>query len=197
MAKLTPDWLLERQFNHRKARREALNNKHLNDATFKETVGNNPREKVVYHSLFLKKTSGTGDTATTNPLPFVVNASAKAINYFTAGTLGLGTTTTNVENAPVGFKPSKIHLTRGGNKVAKRTSWGSRYIQYTAPTSGDAQATYAAPISLASGAVFTEGDLETRVQAIATAKVTDIGNYGRVWLELEKYLKNFKPVITA
>lgn len=181
---VTPIWQIQRELQYAQAR-EA----YYNDTTrpIKTTVDQRILDKVVYTPLFIK-------VGTTVP-DFAIQASRKSVAFFGgAAALGLLDTAAaleEAETAPRGFKPSMCRATVGDSTptpVRAYNGTGRRYIKYSAPATGDAQSNYNAPIS--AGATPTIDELETKFAAIAAAKKTALGGYGKIYLEIEKYTKS-------
>ena len=188
--------MLERRAAQAKAREQYLTDKHKNTETFKATVDKRPRFRVGYRSLYKTiAATGTGGAAATTNAVISVSASEAAVRWFEG--LAAGAELTDA-NAKLGldytavsdyvevpkFTPSKILATIGGTPTAARTKYNTRYVKYTANAQGEAQASYTAPISIKTGAI-TAAAVITAAQAIATAKKKVIGEYGRMWYELE------------
>ena len=192
MGRREPTWMLERRLENARKRQQYYNTKNQNDATFNATVERRPRLRVGYRSL---NQHVGGET--TDHVRFSLLASERAVKWFegvaATGTLTDGNTRLGLEYADLAeyieitnFKPSRILASLGGNPTAARTDWGTRYIKYSRNAAGTAQANYAAPISDKAGP-FTSTDLATAAQTIANiaAIKSEIGEYGRMWYELE------------
>lgn len=164
---------LERQLQYAKQRKARL------DARQKQAPkvgsrGRQPRESVKYSSIF--------DTT-----DFIVLAPRTGIAFF-GGLAALGLAQPDASPAaPRGFKPAKLHATRGKSNPSPKTALsGRRYLKYTVDTTGDAQSSFSAPVS-----ADTVTALKTRVQTIIRDKTNDIGEYGRIYFEPER------PIYTA
>lgn len=184
MGRQTPLYMIQRQLEYAQKRQTYYAS---TTRPVKGTRDASPRQLVSYIPLFLK-------VGTTYP-KIKLNASEGAVTEFGLTALGLSTAAADLadsQNAPRGFKPSRVHLTKGDATPTVQTAAGSgrRYIKYSASTSGTTQAHYSAPVS-ANNATPTVDEIETKVAAIGTAKAGVIGDYGRLWLELERYPSTF------
>lgn len=182
---VTPIWKLQRELAYAQAREAYYNN---TARPLKTTVDAAPRTPVVYYPLFIK--NGAAAPA------FKLFASRKAITQFgEAAALGLIVTDSviaDAENPSRSFAPSMIRMMLGdGTPTAVRAfnGTGRRYVKYARPSTGDAQAHFNAPIS-AGDATPTLPAVEAKLAAIAAAKKASIGDYGRIWMDLEKYTKS-------
>jgi hypothetical protein len=150
-------------------------------ATIKATTDPRPKTLVGYNSVLITR-AGVGEMVQ-------VQVPEHSITFFTLAALGLiDKAVTAFDSAiptPRHFKPAKVHLLKGASTPTVVTAVGSKrpYKKYTAISTGAAQASYSAPISKASG--VTSALQEAAVGAIATAKATEIGVYGRVWFTPE------------
>jgi hypothetical protein len=90
------------------------------------------------------------------------------------------------------FKPAAIHLVKGATTPTVVTAKGSKrpYKKYTAIATGEAQASYSAPISEADSNGITRAAQEAAVKAIALRpqQKADIGDYGRCWFTPEYFV---------
>jgi hypothetical protein len=188
--------MLERRAAQAKAREQSLVDKHKNADTFKATVDKRPRFRVGYRSLYKTiSTTGTGGAAATTNAVISISASEAATRWFEGVAAGAALTDANaklgldysnvsdyIEVAK--FTPSKIFAVVGGTPTAVRTKYNSRYVKYTANSQGEAQSSYTAPISIKAGTI-NAGLIITAAQAIAIDKKKVVGEYGRMWYELE------------
>lgn len=177
----TPIYLLERELEYARAREAYYKS---TSRPIKTTVDKQPRTLAAYRPLFLK-------VGTAVPL-LTVQASAAAITFFGLTNLGISTAATDVDGAigkPRGFQPSFANAMVGdATPVVKRAYGGTgrRYVKYSGTTDGVAQAHYRSPICDPT-ATPTIAGLDTKLGAIKTAKGASIGDYGRIWLEIERY----------
>jgi hypothetical protein len=180
-----PVWQIQRELEYAQARQAYYAN---TNRPIKPTRDAQPREPVVYSPLLYK----VGSTYPT----LVLNASKASVTWF-GGVTALGLINTPVALAEAGrpprnFKPSMISAMVGDATPTVKRAYGGtgrRYIDYSGNTTGEAQAHYNAPVSVGNQTP-TIDELETRVAAIKNAKGAQLGDYGRLYLNLEEYTKS-------
>jgi hypothetical protein len=97
-----------------------------------------------------------------------------------------------VGETPRNFTPAKVHAMKAtATPTASITPWNSRVIKYSAPTTGDQQAFYSAPIS-APEAIVTYNKIDERATALFTTVKNSLGtgeaaNYARFYVTPEEY----------
>lgn len=144
----------------------------------KQTVDKRAKTLFGYRSVGIKLTAATA-------LVEVQVSDASVVFFGGATALKLVVNTgTNLDDAipkPKNFKPSMINAVVGDPTPTVRTSkaTGQRYIKYSGNNTGDAQSSYSAPVS-ATGTAGTLAEQETAARAIAVAKKTALGDYGRL-----------------
>ena len=193
MGRREPTWMLERRLENAKKRQQYYNTKNQNDATFKQTRDPRPKMRVGYRSL----NERVGTDAARDHARLSILASERAVKWFegvaATGALAAGNGRLGLEYVDLdnyleisNFKPSRILATLGGTPTPDRTEWGTRYIRYAKSSAGTDQSSYAAPFSDKVGAL-TPTVLATAAQVIANVASIKaaVGEYGRMWYELE------------
>jgi len=178
--------VLERELQFAKNREAFLKR---TDRPVKATVDKRPKMKIGYRSALLKTSAGS--------LLVKIQASESAVTFFGGLTvLGLiANTGTNLEDAntaPRKFTPSQITAVVGDPTPTVRTAEGSkrRYIKYSRLATGEAQASYTAPISNGVDTTTTlpEQNAKAVVLGVSPAIIAKLGgSYGRVFFTPEKY----------
>lgn len=181
MGRIKPAWYYEKQATEAKAREEFYRNRKPTDST---TVKKRSRRSMFYRSLFLK--NGTEASY------LKVSVSEAALSLLSAANAGLLAELPEGKFAyPIrgtGIKPTMISWYKGATTAtAKKTSWGSRWIQYYDKT-GD-QSHYSLPYSLTTGNV-TAAALRAGFDGLfnsndGTQKSLLGEDNGRAWLDLE------------
>jgi hypothetical protein len=180
----TPVWQIERELEYAKARETYYRTRQPTTTT---TVRQRKMQTLGYYPLLLK-------IGTTVPV-IGVRVTEKSLAFFTQANLKLvnvtGTGAVAAIPEPKGFMPSMVHAMEGAATPAAKRAYngtGRRYIKYSAATEGDAQAFYGAPIS--GGATPSVAEVQTAFDAIVTAKKATVGDYGRIWLTLERFTRS-------
>lgn len=179
-----PVWMIQRELEYAQARETYYRR---TDRPIKATRDAQPRQAVAYRPLFYK-------VGAAFPL-LKLQASEKALAWFGAANLGLSQTAENLaesQNRPYGFGPSLCRAMVGDATPTIKKAYnntGRRYIKYSGNTTGEAQAHYQAPIS-AGGTTPSIAELENKIQAIISVKKTAVGDYGRLYFDIEKYTKS-------
>lgn len=181
---VTPVWAIQRELKYAQAREAYYENYTPPPNT---TVVPNPRQIVAYNPLFLK-------VGTAVP-KLLLQASQKAVAWFGVANLGVSVADADVSAAiptPRGFKPSMAKAMVGDATPTAKIAFngtGRRYIKYSGSTDGAAQAHYNAPVC-DPGATPDLAGLQTKMDAIITAKKATVGVYGRLSFSLEKLSKS-------
>lgn len=173
--------VLERKAALAKAREAYRKTRPTNTTT---TVRKRQTDAYVYSSYMLVDSTGSSER-------MLVQASTASVTKFGgAGALLLvdpNSVTTTIGRKPKGFTPSQVHaMVATATPTASVSPWGSRVIKYSATTTGTAQAYFTAPISGDLNATYTE--VATRARATYTAIKGSLGpaEYHRFWLSPEK-----------
>jgi len=114
---------------------------------------------------------------------FTVEADKEAVQFFGGlNDLGLQPLDDIHPPLPRGFRPNLIKATRGNSSPTVETSGltKDKYLKYSISSTGNKRSTYTAPIAALNITVVD------RFRQIAKAKKSQIGDYGRIWLVIEK-----------
>lgn len=181
MGRIKPAWYYEKQATEAKAREEFYRNRKPTDST---TVKKRSRRSMFYRSLFLKNGAEASYLK--------VSVSEAALTLLTEESSGLLAELPDKKFAyPIrgtGIKPTMISWYKGAaTATAKKTTWGSRWIQYYDKT-GD-QSHYSLPFSLKTGDV-TASALQAGFDGLFNSKDGSKKNLlgddnGRAWMDLE------------
>lgn len=187
MGRITPAWKLQKELELAQKRETFLRR---TDRPVKATVDRRQRTLVGYRSSLIK-------VGANNPI-IRIQASAAAVARFGNETaLGLYPSSDELLDTaidePKSFKPAMIRGVVGITAPTVATAQGSgrRYIRYAANSTGQAQSSFAAPISKREASVTpleqrdAASDVATAVAASFNA--TDNG-YGRLWFTAEEYI---------
>lgn len=186
MGRMKPIWQIEDQLENAKKREAYLKAKATRP--IKQTRDAQPRVALVYTTFSYKVGSVFPE--------IIIQASQKSVNFFGgAATLGLLNTPADLAEAsakPKGFKPTIIKAMVGDPTPTVSRAYGGtgrRVVKYSAATTGDAQAHYQAPLSCGNQTP-TNTELETKVAAIKAAKQAQLGEYGRLYLQIESFTRS-------
>jgi hypothetical protein len=148
------------------------------------TVKKRQLDAYVYSSYMLTDATGSSER-------MLVQASTASVTKFGgAGALLLidpNSVTTTIGRKPKGFTPAQVHaMVSTATPTASVSPWGTRVIKYSATTTGTSQAHFSAPISGDLNATYTE--VATRARGIYTAIKGSLGpaEYHRFWLSPEQ-----------
>lgn len=179
-------WQIQKELEYAQAREAYYSNP---NRPVKTTVDPQPRTLAVYRSVFQRAGGAAVD--------YRVNLSQAALTFFggpeagALAALGLLAITASPEAIPKsgGFKPSLIKAMVGDATPTSHRAFGGtgrRVIDYSANTTGTAQAHYQAPIA-GGDTTPTWDETVTKFNAIVTAKKPVLGTYGRIYLQPEQF----------
>jgi hypothetical protein len=168
MGRIKPIWQIEDQLENAKKREAYLKAKATRP--IKQNRDAQPRVALVYTTFSYKVGSVFPE--------ILLQASQKSVNFFGgAAALGLQNTPADLAEAsakPKGFKPTIIKAMVGDP---------------TPTVSRDAQSHYQAPLSCGNQTP-TNTELDAKVAAIKTAKQAQLGEYGRLYLQIESFSRS-------
>jgi len=163
------------------------------DRPVKATVDKRPKQAVGYRSALLKTSAGG--------VLLQIQASESGITFFGGiAALGLiantGTLLADASPSPRKFKPAQISAVVGDPTPTVKTAQGSRrrYVKYSRLATGEQQASFTAPISLAPATVTT--DQQQNAAKLLGASATIVaklgGTYGRAFFIPEQFTSVIK-----
>lgn len=118
---------------------------------------------------------------------FTVQASAAGLTFF-GGVAALGLAQASTDpTAPRGFRPNTIHAMQADATPNLVRAAGSNrpYIRYARGARGsNVQSTFSAPISGTTPVLPAE--IKTTFETVSNGKKTEVGAYGRIWMEWER-----------
>ena len=163
------------------------------DRPVKATVDRRPKRVVGYRSSLMKFTAGS--------VLLQLQASEAGFLFF-GGLAGLnlidntGVLLADAAAAPRKFKPAQISAVVGDPTPTVKTAQGSRrrYVKYSRLATGEQQASFTAPISLAPATVTT--DQQQNAAKLLGASATIVaklgGTYGRAFFIPEQFTSVIK-----
>lgn len=177
-----PVWQIQRELEYARAREAYYSNP---NRPIKSTRDAQPRQPLVYTPFSYKVGSVYPE--------MLLQVSKASVTFFGgAAALGLSNLPADLAEAgakPRGFKPSMLKAMVGDQTPTVKRAYnntGRRYVDYSGNTTGDAQANYNAPISCGNQTP-TNTELETKLAAIKGAKQAQLGDYGRLYLQIESF----------
>jgi hypothetical protein len=149
------------------------------------TVRKRELEAYVYSSYSRVDSTGNSER-------LLIQASKASVTKF-GGAVALllvdpASITTTIGKKEKGFTPAQVHaMVATATPTASVSPWGTRVIKYSAATTGTSQAHYSAPISGDLNATFAE--VSTRAKTVYTAIRGSLGpaEYHRFWFSPEQF----------